>query len=47
MIDSMEGQDVSTDDIPGSFLQTYYDKVYIYIKMEGGVVTLIKYNDPS
>ena len=26
IIDAMEGRDVSTSDIPGAFLQTYYNK---------------------
>ena len=33
MIDAMEGRDVETSDISGEFLQTYYDKVDIHIKI--------------
>ena len=46
MIEAMEGQEVATADIPGSFLQTYYDKRYIHIKLEGDMVTLLEYTDP-
>ena len=42
----MEGQEVSTADIPGAFLQTDYDKGYIYIKLEEAVDALIKEIDP-
>ena len=42
MIDEMEGSYVTTTDIPGEFLQTYYDKEYIHINMEGGMVVLLK-----
>ena len=42
MIDAMEGREVATSDIPGAFLQTYYDKGDIHIKMEGDMVTLLK-----
>ena len=37
MIDAMEGQEVTTADIPGAFLQTDYDKEDIHIKMEGAI----------
>ena len=33
MIDSMEGRDVETSDISGEFLQTYYGRVDIHIKI--------------
>ena len=47
MIDAMEGQDVATTNIPGSFLQTGYDKIDIHIKMEGTIVTLLEDIDPE
>ena len=46
MIDAMEGQEVATADIPGAFLQTYYYKGDIYIKLEGSMVTLLEDIDP-
>ena len=42
MIDAMEGREVATSDIPGAFLQTYYDKVDIHIKPEGDMVTILE-----
>ena len=33
MIDTIEGREVATADIPGAFLQTDYDKGDIHIKM--------------
>ena len=42
MIDTTEGRDVATADIPGDFLQTDYDKGGIHIKMEGAMVILLK-----
>ena len=47
MIHKTEVRDVATYDIPGLFLQTYYDKWDINIKMEGAMVTLLKYVDPE
>ena len=47
MTDAMEGRYLATSDIPGAFLQTDYEKVDIHIKMEGAMVTLIEYIDPS
>ena len=47
MIDAMEGQEVATADIPGDFLQTYYGKGYIHIKLEGAMVTLLEEIDPE
>ena len=43
MIDSMEVREVATADIPGAFLQTYYEKGDIQIKLEGTMVTLLEY----
>ena len=42
MIDAMEGMEVATDNIPGAFLQTNYDKGDINIKLEGAMVTLLE-----
>ena len=42
MIDAMEGRWLATADIPGAFLQTDYDKVYIHIKLEGAMVNLLE-----
>ena len=42
MIDGMEGREVATADIPGAFLQNYYDKGDIHIKLEGSMVTLLE-----
>ena len=47
VVDAMEGQDVSTADIPGAFLQTYYKKGDIHIKMEILMVTLLEYIEPE
>ena len=38
MIDTIEGQDVSTAEIPGAFLQNDYYKGDIDINMEGVMV---------
>ena len=46
MIESMEGREVATTDIPGAFLQTDYEKVDIHIKLEGDMVTLLEEIDP-
>ena len=35
MVDAMEFRDVATSEIPRDFLQTYYKKGDIPIKMEG------------
>ena len=40
MIDTMEVREVSTSNIPGSFLQSDYDKGDIDINLKGGVFTL-------
>ena len=42
MIDAMEGWEVATADIPGAFLQTYYYKGDIQIKLEGSMVPLLE-----
>ena len=42
MIDAMEGQDVATADISGAFLQTYHCKLYIHIKTDRDMVTLLE-----
>ena len=42
MIDTMEGWEVTTADIPGAFLQTDYDKGDIHIKLEGTMFTLLE-----
>ena len=47
MIDAMEVRDVSTADIPGAFLQTYYDKRDIKNNMDGAMVTLLKEINPD
>ena len=46
VIDSMEGHEVSTSNIPGAFLQTNYEKVDVHINLEGAMVALIKDIDP-
>ena len=43
----MEGQGVTTADIPGAFLQTDYNKGDIHINTEGAMVNLIKEVDPA
>ena len=47
MIDEMEGQDLATDKITGSLLQTDYDNGDIHINMEGEMVTLLENIDLS
>ena len=47
MIDTMEGQNVSADNIPGVFLHTYYDKGDIHINMEGAIVNILEEIDTS
>ena len=47
MIDTMEGREVATADIPGAFLQIDYDKGDIHIKMEGAMATLLEDIDPE
>ena len=47
MIDAMEGQEVSTAEIPGAFLQNNYDKGYIHTKLKRDMVTLLKESDPE
>ena len=47
MIDSMEGRGVAIYDIPGDFLQTYYDKGDIHIKMYGEMVNLLEDINPA
>ena len=47
MIESMEGREVATADIPGAFLQTDYDKGDIHIKLEAVMVTLLEEIDPE
>ena len=47
MIDTMEGREVVTADIPGAFLQTDYEKGDIHIKLEGAMVTLLEEIDPE
>ena len=41
IIDAMEVRNVATADIPGSLLQTHYEKVDIPIKMEEAMVNLL------
>ena len=43
----MEGRGVATYDIPGDFLQTYYDKGDIHIKMYGEMVNLLEDINPA
>ena len=45
MINAMEGREVATADIPGSFLQDDYGRGDIHIKLEGGMVPLLE--DPE
>ena len=47
MIDTTEIWYISTADIPGSFLQTDYDKEEIHINMEESMVTLIEEIEPD
>ena len=47
MIDAMDGREVATTGIPGAFLQTYYDKGDIHIKLEGAIVTQLEEIDPE
>ena len=47
MIDTMEGREVETTDIPGAFLQTDYDKGDIPIRLEESMVTLLGEIDPK
>ena len=46
IIDAMEGQYVSTSNIPVVVLYTDYDRGDIHIKREGDMVTLLKDIDP-
>ena len=46
IIDTMEGREVATADIPGAVLQTDYAKGDIHIKLEGAMVTLLEEIDP-
>ena len=47
MVEAMEGQEVTNADIPGAFLQTYYEKLDIHIKLEGDMVTLLEETNPE
>ena len=47
MVDAMEGREVSTSDLTGTFLQTNYDQGYIHINMEGTMVALHEEIDPD
>ena len=47
IIDTMELQELASSNTPGAFLQTYYDKVDIHIKLEGAMATLLEYIDPE
>ena len=47
MIEAMDGREVSTEDIPGAFLQTNHNKGDIHIKLEGSMVTLLEEIDPE
>ena len=47
MIDAMEGQEVTTSDIPGAFLYTNNGKGDIHIKLKGVMVTLLEDIDPE
>ena len=47
MIDEIEGWDVATDDIPGYFLQTDYNRGDIHINMEGKMLTLLENINPE
>ena len=42
IIDAKKGREVATDNTPGDFLQTDYDKGDINIKLEGDIVTLLE-----
>ena len=47
VIDEMEGQEVATAKIPGTFLQTDYEKGDIHTKPEGAIVNLLEEIDPE
>ena len=47
MIGAMEVREVATTDIPGSLLQTDYDKIDIRIKLEGAMVVLLEDINPE
>ena len=47
MIDTMEGREVATADIPGAFLHINYHKGDTYIKLAGAMVTLPKEINPE
>ena len=47
VIDAMEGQEVATANIPGTFLQTDYEKGCIHTKPEGAIVNLLEEIDPE
>ena len=47
MLDTMEGWEVATADIPGAFLHTDCGKGDIHIRMEGAMFTLLEEIDPE
>ena len=47
MIDAIEGREVATNNIPGAFLKTDYDKGDIHIKLKGTMVTLLEEINPE
>ena len=47
MIDSNEGRDVATADIPGAFLQTEYDKGDTHVRIEGPMLELLTEIEPQ
>ena len=47
MIDAMGGREVETTNIPGAFLQTYYDNGDIQINLEVAIVTLLEEINPD
>ena len=47
IIDTMEGREVATADIPWAFLQTDYDKGDIHIKPEGAMLPLLEEINPE
>ena len=47
IIDMMEVRGVVAAEIPGAYLQFFYDKGDIHINIEGDIVTLLEDIDPS
>ena len=47
MVETIEGWEVATSDIPGAFLQTNYEKGDIHIKLEEAMIILLEDIDPE